>query len=87
MTESVSIGKLQVARVLREFIENEALPGTGLDAARFWPALQTCLEEFAPRNRALLARRDELQAQIDAWHQANPGPPEPASTMRSMAPT
>lgn len=58
---------------LRQFIDTEALPGTGLDAASFWAGFAGLVAEFAPRNAALLARRDELQAQIDAWHRENRG--------------
>ena len=67
MCELIQTGSLQVARVLYNFINDEALPGTGVDAASFWPALEAIIDDFAPRNRALLARRDELQARIDAW--------------------
>ena len=66
---------LRPAPVLKQFIETEALPGTGLDAAAFWSGLAGLVATFAPRNRALLDRRDALQAQIDAWHQANPARP------------
>ncbi|MDP5306609.1 malate synthase G [Paracoccus spongiarum] len=59
---------LRVDRRLARFIEDEALPGTGIAADRFWAGLAALVHEFGPRNRALLARRDELQAQIDAWH-------------------
>ena len=59
---------LQVATPLYAFIENEALPGTGVSAEAFWSGFAKMLQDLAPRNRALLARRDELQAQIDAWH-------------------
>jgi malate synthase len=58
---------LRVAEPLADFIANDVLPGTGLDAAAFWPGVAAILDRFAPRNRALLARRDELQAAIDAW--------------------
>jgi malate synthase len=66
---------LRVAPVLRQFIDTEALPGTGLDAAAFWSGLAGLVARFAPRNQALLERRDALAAQIDAWHKANPGRP------------
>ena len=66
---------LHIAPVLKHFIETEALPGTGLDAAAFWSGLAGLVASFAPRNRALLDRRDALQAQIDAWHRANPARP------------
>jgi malate synthase len=64
---------LSIATVLYDFIVNEALPGTGLDAAAFWSGFAALLAEFAPRNAALLAKRDALQARIDAWHIARKG--------------
>ena len=70
------IGGLQVAPVLRAFVRDEALPGSGLDEETLWSGLRSILEDFVPRNRELLARRDELQTQLDAWHSAHPGPIE-----------
>ena len=66
--EHVPAGGVRVARLLKEFIDTEALPGTGIDAASFWAGFADIVARFAPRNAALLARRDDLQAQIDAWH-------------------
>jgi malate synthase len=63
---------LKVAAELCRFVEQEALPGTGLDAAGFWESFARIVAIFAPRNAALLARRDELQAQVDAWHRTHP---------------
>jgi malate synthase len=71
----VRIGGLDVAAVLRDFIEREALPGTGVEPARFWGGLESILRDWAPRNAALLAKRDALQAKLDAWHRANPKRP------------
>ena len=68
MSDWNQIGALKVAAELREFIEDEALPGTGIEPDRLWSALDAIIHDLAPRNRALLARRDELQARIDAWH-------------------
>ena len=59
---------LQVASTLYRFIEQEALPGTGVSPDGFWSGFAAILRELTPRNRALLARRDALQAQVDAWH-------------------
>ncbi len=73
--DQVSLAGLTVARPLADFIANAALPGTGIDAARFWQGFAGLLATFAPRNRALLARRNEMQAQIDAWHVARRGKP------------
>jgi malate synthase len=68
MTERVDRAGLKVAREFADFVEAEALPGTGVAAADFWAGFGALVAEYGPRNRALLARRDELQAQIDAWH-------------------
>lgn len=77
MTERVPVGGLSVVRGLHSFIEDEALPGSGLDAADFWAGADAIIHAFAPRNRALLERRDELQRALDDFHQAAPGSPEP----------
>ncbi len=68
VTDRVTVGNLRVARVLHDFITNEALPGTGLDADSFWAGVDKVITDLAPQNQDLLARRDELQAQIDKWH-------------------
>ncbi|HCJ29474.1 MAG TPA: malate synthase G [Pseudomonas sp.] len=73
MTERVEVGGLQVAKVLYDFVNNEAIPGTGVDADAFWTGASSVIHDLAPKNRALLAKRDDLQAQIDAWHQARAG--------------
>jgi malate synthase len=72
---TVRIGGLGVAAELAHFIETEALPGTGVEPARFWSGYEAILRDWAPRNAALLAKRDELQARIDAWHRENPRRP------------
>ena len=64
---------LQVAASLHAFIADEALPGTGVSADAFWAGFAALLADLTPRNKALLARRDELQAQIDAWHAEHKG--------------
>jgi malate synthase len=66
-----SIGAFQIAAILKDFVDTEALPGTGLDAEAFWPAFAEIVATFGPRNQALLDKRDALQAQIDAWHAAH----------------
>ncbi|MCX4092661.1 malate synthase G [Nocardia sp. alder85J] len=73
MTERIQVGGLQVASVLHDFVENHALPGTGVDSAAFWAGAEAIVTELAPRNRALLAERDAIQAKLDAWHAENPG--------------
>ncbi len=83
MAATERIGGLTVERGLRDFMEREALPGTGLDPARFWAAFEAILRELGPRNAALLRRRDELQARLDAWHRDRAGrgrrPADPAA--------
>ncbi|MGH7154565.1 MAG: malate synthase G, partial [Acetobacteraceae bacterium] len=66
---------LRVARVLSDFIEHEAIPGSGVDPAQFWRGFADLVRVLAPRNRALLDRRDALQSQIDAWHNERRGKP------------
>ena len=73
MTEFLDRAGLSVDSRLAEFIEVRALPGTGLDAAKFWADFAALLGKFAPENAALLAKREDLQAQIDAWHEARAG--------------
>ena len=73
MTEHVHVGGLQVAKVLFDFVNNEAIPGTGLNADQFWAGADKVIHDLAPKNKALLAKRDDLQARIDAWHQAAAG--------------
>ncbi|MEH3135730.1 MAG: malate synthase G [Mycolicibacterium neoaurum] len=70
MTERVTVGNLRVAKVLHDFITNEALPGTGVDPDSFWAGVDKVVADLAPQNEELLARRDDLQAQIDRWHRA-----------------
>ena len=73
MTDRVRQGGLQVAPVLHELLENDIAPGTGIAPSQFWQALEAIVEELGPRNRELLATREDMQARIDAWHRAHPG--------------
>src|ERR1700741_2187729 len=68
MTDRVTVGNLRVAQVLYDFINNEALPGTDIDPDSFWAGVDKVVTDLGPRNQDLLAKRDELQAQIDKWH-------------------
>ena len=79
MTDRIQVHGLQVATELHRFIEEKVLPGTGVDPAAFWQGFDRIVHDLAPKNAALLAERDRLQAEIDAWHKAHPGP------IRSMA--
>lgn len=74
MTNRTQCHQLQVDNELYNFIQNEALPGTGLDADKFWQGFSQLVHDLAPRNRELLAKRDALQVELDTWHKANPGP-------------
>ncbi len=81
MTRRITIGGLSIAAPLHDFIENEAAPGTGLAPAVFWSALESLVAALGPRNAELLAKRDALQAAIDAWWLARAGKPQnPAET-------
>ena len=73
MTDRTEVAGLQVATELYNLVENQIAPGTGVDTASFWQGLADILTEMVPRNRELLAKRDELQAQIDEWHRARTG--------------
>ncbi|WP_078113807.1 malate synthase G [Gordonia sp. IITR100] len=68
MSDRITVNGLQVATVLHDFINNEALPGTGVDADAFWAGAASVIADLAPRNRELLGVRDDLQTKLDAWH-------------------
>jgi len=74
MSQMITRHGLQVAAELDRFIEDEALPGSGVDSAAFWQGFAALVHDLAPKNRALLAERDRLQLELDTWHRANPGP-------------
>ena len=84
MTERVQVGGLQVAKALYDFVNNEAIPGTGIAADQFWAGAAAVIKDLAPKNHALLAKRDELQAQIDAWHQARKGQAHDAAAYKAF---
>ena len=73
MTDRIEAGALQVDRELYDFINDEALPGTGISPEAFWSGFDRLIHDLSPRNRELLATRDELQARIDAWYQESGG--------------
>src|SRR3954469_7389318 len=78
MGDRVQIGGLGVAENLHRFVTEEALPGSGVDPDAFWAGLDAIVHDLAPRNRELIARREELQARIDDFHRAHPGRPDAA---------
>ncbi|NEX45573.1 malate synthase G [Pseudotabrizicola algicola] len=73
MTNRIAITGLKVDARLVDFVEHEALPGTGVDSGSFWQGFASAVADLMPKNRALLARREALQAQIDSWHKAHRG--------------
>ena len=79
-----NVGGLEVAAVLRQFIERECLPGSGVDVAEFWAGFGRIVREFAPKNRQLLAERDRLQAAIDQWHRDRRGAPHDPVAYRAF---
>ncbi|MBC7727864.1 MAG: malate synthase G, partial [Microbacteriaceae bacterium] len=73
-TVRTSVHSLQVAMPLYRFIEDRVLPGTGVSSETFWAGFDAIVRELSPKNIALLAERDRLQLELDAWHLAHPGP-------------
>ncbi|WP_020394784.1 malate synthase G [Thiolinea disciformis] len=73
MSDRIQVGSLQVSTLLHNFVNQQALPGTGVEPAVFWAGLERIVNDLAPRNRELLAKRDVLQSKIDAWHVQHKG--------------
>ena len=73
MTNYVQSGKLQVAEQLLQFINERVLPGSGVEQDAFWNGFEQLIHDLSPKNKALLARRDELQEAIHQWHKENKG--------------
>ena len=84
MNERTTCHGLQIATPLYRFIEDKVLPGTGVDSAAFWKGFDAIVHDMAPRNMALLAERDRLQAELDNWHRANPGPIRDTAAYRAF---
>lgn len=84
MTDRVSVGNLRVARVLYDFVTNEALPGTGVDPGGFWAGVDKVVTDLTPKNQDLLARRDDLQSQVDKWHRQRVIAPLDAQAYRAF---
>jgi malate synthase len=74
MRATVSIGEVKVDKALYDFVNDEAIPDSGVQVQQFWQGFATLVRTLAPRNAELLRNRDVLQAKIDAWHRQNPGP-------------
>ena len=68
MAERIQQGGLQVAKEIFDLVANELTPGAGVSAEHFWASFEEILNDLAPRNRELLQKREDLQVQIDAWH-------------------
>ncbi len=75
MTETLKYGNLTVAKELDEFLRTEVIDGIGVDADHFWNSLETILDEFGPRNKGLLQKREDIQDKIDQWHLSRKGEP------------
>ncbi|MFO1249925.1 MAG: malate synthase G [Inhella sp.] len=84
MTHPIAIHRLQVAAPLKRFIDEEVLPGTGLSSDQYWAGFDAIAHELAPKNAALLAERERLQAELDAWHRAHPGPIRDMATYQAF---
>ncbi|MEL6551718.1 MAG: malate synthase G [Pseudomonadota bacterium] len=84
MTDRVARHDLQIAKPLFDFIEDRALPGTGISGDTFWAGLSRLVHEFGPRNRALLETRARMQAEIDEWHKARKGQPHDAGAYEAF---
>ena len=68
MTDRISLHDLHIATTLHHFIERDVLPGTGVESADFWQGFDAIVRDLAPKNAALLAERERLQSELDAWH-------------------
>lgn len=84
MTSRTPIHQLHVATALKQFIESEVLPGTGIDASAFWQGFNDIVLDLAPKNSQLLAERDQLQTELDGWHRAHPGPVKDAEAYKAF---
>ncbi|MBZ9755118.1 malate synthase G [Mesorhizobium sp. ESP6-5] len=74
MTDRIEIAGLRIARELHDFVVDQALPGLGIEAARFWDGFSVIVHDLAPKNRALLAKRDAMQEKLDGWYRDNGAP-------------
>ncbi|MET3660536.1 malate synthase G [Aquamicrobium ahrensii] len=74
MSDRIEIAGLRIAPVLHDFVANEALAGSGIDAEKFWAGVSAIAHDLAPKNRALLEKREALQAKLDQWYRDNGAP-------------
>ncbi|HMM56648.1 MAG TPA: malate synthase G [Rudaea sp.] len=84
MTNRIETEGLHIAEPLHAFIEHEALPGSGIEPANFWRDFAAIVRDLSPKNAALLAERDRLQAKLDAWYAQHPGPIADMAVYRSF---
>jgi malate synthase len=84
MTTRVTVHRLGVAKVLHDFVNDEVLPGLAVTPDQFWSGLSGIVHDLAPKNRALLKTRDDIQAKLDAWHQAHKGKPLDLATYKTF---
>jgi malate synthase len=84
MTARTSVGRLQVATPLYRFVEDQVLPGSGIESKVFWQGFDELAHALAPKNAALLAERERLQRELDGWHRANPGPIRDMKAYRAL---
>ncbi|MGI9275539.1 MAG: malate synthase G [Endozoicomonas sp.] len=84
MTQRIQIGGLRIAAAIHDLLGSEIAPGTGVEEGVFWAGFEAIVDEFGPKNRALLKKRDELQAAIDQWHKDRAGQPHNADEYKSF---
>ncbi|MEL7543138.1 MAG: malate synthase G [Pseudomonadota bacterium] len=84
MTDRVQHGSLSVDSAWSTFVETDVLPGTGVAPAAFWSGLEGIIKDLGPKNRALLQKRADLQARINAWHRERAGQPHDASAYKAF---
>ncbi|MGK0461470.1 MAG: malate synthase, partial [Candidatus Azotimanducaceae bacterium] len=84
MTDKISNGQLEIEKVLYDLVTDEIIPGTGVEADVFWQGLEDILQEMMPRNKSLLAIRDDFQKKIDDWHKAQASKPHHAKAYEAF---
>ncbi|MEX0622288.1 MAG: malate synthase G, partial [Saccharospirillum sp.] len=84
MTDRTQQGGLQIATELYTLIDQEIAPGTGVTSAHFWDQFEAILNEFGPRNEALLRDRDTMQAKVDRYHAERSGEPHDAADYKAF---